>query len=131
MEFSQEQIRERVIQALAKSLTRSPDDIHGGDSLVNDLGFDSLDFLDLMFALEKTFKVKIRDAGFDRLLKPTQSEALPPHLTDDEIRAMTPIMPNLAQRSQQGPVARNAIIGLMTADSLVNMVALKLNAQGS
>lgn len=129
MEFTQEQIRVHIIEALAKSLTRAPDTIHGDDTLINDLGLDSLDFLDVMFALEKRFKVKIRDAAFDRLLKPTQHEALPPCLTDEEVKAMSPIIPALAQRAQTGRVPRNSIISMLTVDSLVNMVRLKMEAQ--
>lgn len=126
MEFNQDQIRAFVIQALARSLTRNPEEIKATDTLINDLGLDSLDFLDLMFALEKHFKVKIRDAAFDRLLKPTQNEALPPHLTEEEIQAMLPIIPDLPRRAQAGVIPRNSVISLMTVDSLVNMVALKL-----
>lgn len=126
MEFNQEQIRAFVIQALAKSLTRNPEEIKATDTLINDLGLDSLDFLDLMFALDKHFKVKIRDAAFDRLLKPTQNEALPPHLTEEEIQAMLPIIPDLSKRAQAGVIPRNSIISLMTVDSLVNMVTIKL-----
>jgi acyl carrier protein len=129
MEFNQEQIRVHVIQALAKSLTRNPEEIKATDTLINDLGLDSLDFLDLMFALEKYFKVKIRDAAFDRLLKPTQNEALPPHLTEEEIQAMRPLIPGLEKRAEQGVIPRNSVISLMTVDSLVNMVTLKLEAQ--
>lgn len=131
MEFNQEQIRAYVIQALAKSLTRNPEEIGATDTLINDLGLDSLDFLDLMFALEKYFKVKIRDAAFDRLLKPTQNEALPPHLTDEEIQAMLPLIPGLEKRAELGPIPRNSVISFMTVDSLVNMVMLKLEAQAT
>jgi acyl carrier protein len=130
MGFTQEQIREQVWQALARSLTRSPREIRATDTLVNDLGMDSLDFLDLMFALEKAFQVKIRDADFDRLLKPTQSDTLPPHLTDEEVRAMEPMIPGIVERAQQAQVARNSVLALLTADSLVAMIALKLRAQG-
>jgi acyl carrier protein len=129
MEYSPEQIRAFVIQALAKSLTRNPEEIKAADTLINDLGLDSLDFLDLMFALEKYFKVKIRDAAFDRLLKPTQNEALPPHLTEEEIQAMRSLIPGLEKRAEQGPIPRNSVISLMTVESLVNMVMLKLEAQ--
>ena len=129
MDFNQEEIRTFVIQALAKSLTRNPEGIQTTDTLINDLGLDSLDFLDLMFALEKHFKVKIRDAAFDRLLKPTQNEALPPHLTTEEIQAMRPLIPGLEKRAQEGVIPRNSVISLMTVDSLVNMVTIKLEAQ--
>ncbi|MBI2095220.1 MAG: acyl carrier protein [Candidatus Omnitrophica bacterium] len=33
--------------------------IHPGSSLIKDLGAESIDFLDIVFRLEKTFKIKI------------------------------------------------------------------------
>lgn len=129
MDYSQEQIRSHVIQALARSLTRNPEDIKGTDTLINHLGLDSLDFLDLMFALEKMFKVKIRDADFDRLLKPTQNAELSPYLSAEEVQAMSAIIPGLPKKAQEGQIPRNSVISMMTVNSLVNMIALKLEAQ--
>lgn len=130
MEFSQDQIREKVIQALAKCLAKNPDAIQGPNTLIQDLGLDSLDFLDLMFALEKSFAVKIRDEDFDRLLKPTQNETLPPNLTADEIIVMSRFIPVLEQKAKDGGIPRNSVISMMTTDTLVSMIAFKLNAQG-
>lgn len=128
MEFSNEQIGQQVIQSLGRCLARSSDGIKLTDTLINDLGLDSLDFLDLMFALEKTFKVKIRDADFDRLLKPTQNETLPADLLPEEVSAMARFIPALEQRAREGAVPRNSVISMMTVESLVKMVAFKLNA---
>lgn len=127
MEAGRDEIRDKVVQALAKCLAKNPEEIKDGDALVQDLGLDSLDFLDLMFALEKVFKVKIRDADFDRLLKPTQNEAIPPYLSEEEIKSMSRFIPDLATKVEAGPVPRNSVISMMTTDSLVTMVAFKLN----
>ncbi|MEI6807274.1 MAG: acyl carrier protein [bacterium] len=131
MGLSESQIRDVVIQSLGKCLARNPDEIKGPDTLVQDLGLTSLDFIDLMFALEKSFKVRIRDADFDRLLKPTQDEALPPNLGAEEIENLSRFIPSLNQRVKDGPVPRNSVISMMTTDTLVNMIAFKLAAQGS
>ena len=50
MDSNDTQIRDQVIQALARCLARQASDITPGDRLVEDLGLDSLDFIDLMFA---------------------------------------------------------------------------------
>lgn len=131
MDFSENLIREKVMQALAKCLARNLEDLKGGDRLIHDLGLDSLDFLDLMFALEKAFQVKIRDEDFDRLLKPTQNEALPPNLTPEEVTAMARFIPGLDQQALEKPIPRNSVLSMMTADTLVNMIAFKLKARGS
>lgn len=130
MAFSPDQIRDVVIQALARCLVRNANEIKGSDTLVQDLGLTSLDFIDLMFTLEKSFKVKIRDDDFDRLLKPTQDEALPPHLSEEEVRNLGRFIPALPRRAEEGPVPRNSIISMMTTDTLVNMIAFKLSSHG-
>jgi acyl carrier protein len=127
MEMGRDEIREKVVQALGKCLARNPEEIKDGDALVQDLGLDSLDFLDLMFALEKVFRVKIRDADFDRLLKPTQNETIPPHLSEEEVKSMSRFIPSLTAKAETGPVPRNSVISMMTTDSLVAMVSFKLN----
>ena len=129
MELSQEQIRAQVIEALARCVARNAAGIKGSDMLIQDLGLDSLDFLDLMFALERTFKVKIRSEDFDRLLKPTQNETTPPYLSDEDVRAMGRFIPGLEEKAREGRIPRNTVISMMTADTLVNMIAAKLGQQ--
>lgn len=124
------QIREGVIQALARCLARNASEIRDEQLLVSDLGLDSLDFLDLMFTLEKTFAVRIRDEDFNRLLKPTQNDALPPHLSEEEVKAMAQFIPGLEQKAQERPIGRNSVLSLMTADSLVRLVAFKIKSSG-
>jgi acyl carrier protein len=130
MDCDSQKIREGVIQALAKCLARNASEIRGEHLLINDLGLDSLDFLDLMFALEKTFAVRIRDEDFNRLLKPTQNDSLPPHLSAEEVKAMAQFIPGLEQKAQSCPIARNSVLSLMTADSLARLVAHKLGSGG-
>jgi acyl carrier protein len=127
MEFSEDQIREGVVQAVARCLARSADGIGMQDALVGDLGMDSLDFIDLMFTLEKTFKVKIRDGDLDRLLKPTRAEAQELYLSAEEVEGLSRFMPDLAAKAKAESIRRNAVISMMTADSLARMVAFKLN----
>ena len=126
MTYSHDEMRARVIEALARCLVRNADEIRGSDTLVERLGLDSLDFLDLMFTLEKTFQTRIRDADFDRLLKPTQDEALPADLSPAEVQAMSRFIPALEQKAHDGGIPRNSVISLMTVDALVSMITCKL-----
>lgn len=127
MEFSEDQIREGVVHAVARCLARSADGIGMQDALVGDLGMDSLDFIDLMFTLEKTFKVKIRDGDLDRLLKPARAEAQELYLSAEEVEGLSRFMPDLAAKARAESIRRNSVISMMTADSLARMVAFKLN----
>ena len=52
-------IEEKVIGVLAEALDRDPASIRLHDSLIDDLGAESIDFLDIQFQLEAAFGVKL------------------------------------------------------------------------
>jgi acyl carrier protein len=54
-----EEVFEKVKQALVDALSVEPDDITESATLFNDLGAESIDFLDIIFRLEKAFNIKI------------------------------------------------------------------------
>jgi acyl carrier protein len=57
--MSREEVFDKVKQALVDALSVEPDEITDDATLFNDLGAESIDFLDIIFRLEKTFNVKI------------------------------------------------------------------------
>src|ERR1700693_2101254 len=56
---SQEQIFEKVRAALVDALGVDEDEVTPEATLVGDLGAESIDFLDIVFRLEKAFNIKI------------------------------------------------------------------------
>ena len=122
------EIREKVIQALCVSLALNPEHIKDDSRLIEDLNMDSLDFLDLLFGLETAFQTKIRDADFDRVLRPDKSEAAleGEFLTPEEIAELAPIMPALHEAAQTRQVARREMFSFITVDTLVKMISSKL-----
>lgn len=56
---SQEQIFEKVRTALVDALGVDEDEVTPEATLVGDLGAESIDFLDIVFRLEKAFDIKI------------------------------------------------------------------------
>src|ERR1700693_2316250 len=56
---SQEQIFEKVRAALVDALGVDEDEVTPEATMVGDLGAESIDFLDIVFRLEKTFNIKI------------------------------------------------------------------------
>jgi len=93
---------------------------------------DSLDFLDIMFCLESEFDMKIRDADFDRVLRPDKSEAAleGEFLTDEEINRLAPIIPLLDDAAKIKKVPRSDLFSFVTVETLVTMVNRKV-MQGS
>jgi acyl carrier protein len=49
----------RVAQTIADALGKEPADVRPDASLIEDLGAESIDFLDIVFRLERGFKIKI------------------------------------------------------------------------
>lgn len=49
----------KVQQTLSEALGIAKTDIHPTSSIVRDLGAESIDFIDIIFRLEKTFDIKI------------------------------------------------------------------------
>ena len=52
-------LKARVIAIVAETLSVDPADVHPHSSLLDDLGAESIDFLDLLFRLETAFQVDI------------------------------------------------------------------------
>src|ERR1044071_4745034 len=58
-----------VRSCIADSLAIDEREIDNNSRLIDDLGADSLDFLDIIFALEKKFSIKLRDPGVELLAR--------------------------------------------------------------
>lgn len=54
---------------IADCMVRKSDDIQLKSKLIAELGMDSLDFLDVIFAIEKKFGIKFRNGEFEKLLR--------------------------------------------------------------
>ncbi len=59
MAITEEEIFEKVREALEEALGVDEDEVVPEATLVGDLGAESIDFLDIVFKLEKSFDIKI------------------------------------------------------------------------
>ena len=59
MAMSREEIFSRVKETLVEALGVDEDEVNGAATLTGDLGAESIDFLDIVFRLEKAFNIKI------------------------------------------------------------------------
>lgn len=64
--MNRDEIVRGVCQCVAAVVDVDPATIRETDSIIDDLGADSLDLLDLVFHLEQRFKVKITPRGIER-----------------------------------------------------------------
>jgi acyl carrier protein len=58
-----------ISQLIAECVVISVDSIKPTSRLIDELGLDSLDFLDVVFSIEKKFGIKFRDGQFEKLLR--------------------------------------------------------------
>lgn len=60
-------MKEKVKELIAEQLCLSPDDIADDADIVDDLGADSLDVVEMLMLLEDNFSIKIPDNQVDKL----------------------------------------------------------------
>ncbi|APV50711.1 hypothetical protein BWI17_14065 [Betaproteobacteria bacterium GR16-43] len=117
-----------VADLLADSLAIDAARIQPDSRLIDDLGMDSLDFVELVFSLERRFDVKMRSAELDMLLRAefdpkrlVEGRYLPP----EDVARMLEWMPNLA-RADAARVTPRDLYGFISVESLVRLVDRRL-----
>ena len=116
---------------LADSLAIEPSGIGLESRLIDDLGADSLDFVDLMFAIEREFGVKLREADLNFLAKLDFSSPAVMRdgvLTPETIAALAPLMPALQRVADPTRVTPGQLFSLLTVETLCLMIERRLPA---
>jgi acyl carrier protein len=126
----------RVRAMVADSLAVDEAGVALQSRLVDDLGADSLDFLDMMFTLEKTFRIGVREAEFDFLSRLDFSDPAVMRdgfLTRETIEKLLPRLPALANVPDRARITPAQIFSLITVETLCRIVeqALERAAGGA
>jgi len=132
MTMSRDDIFEKVRDVLVEALSADDDEVTSDASLTADLQAESIDFLDIVFRLEKTFSTP------DKPFKIPQGELFPENLmenpewvqngqfTDAGMDTLREKMPHVSFDDFDRDI--NKIAALITVDSIVNFVERKLAA---
>ena len=97
--------------------------------LIDDLGADSLDFIDMVFTLEKKFGIKIREEEFDFLsrLDFSSPEVMRDgFLTVETVEKLRPRLPGLGELADPARVTPKDLFGLLTVETLCDLVQTRL-----
>ena len=97
--------------------------------LIDDLGADSLDFIDMVFTLEKKFGIKIREEEFDFLSRLDFSSAevmRDGFLTVETVEKLRPRLPGLGELADPAQVTPKDLFGLLTVETLCDLVQTRL-----
>jgi len=125
-----EEIFEKVRDTMIDALGVDDDEVTPEATLTGDLGAESIDFLDIVFRLEKNFSIKIpRGELFPENLTSADSSFVADGLvTDSGIAELRQRMPHAdVDKLAADPKVEN-IQELFTVQMIVNFLAAKLEA---
>jgi acyl carrier protein len=129
MALSRDEIFENVQEVLVDALGLDDDEVTPEATLMGDLGAESIDFLDIVFRLEKAFDIKVpREELF-----PAESVLNNPEfvsggkLTEKGLAEIKDKMPHTDLSEFEKNPDVNKIADLFTVDAIVNFIDTKVN----
>jgi len=130
MAMSRDEIEQQVREVLIEALGVDDDEVTTEATLMGDLGAESIDFLDIVFRLEKAFEIKIpREELFPAEDLMNNSELI--HngkLTENGLAVLREKMPHTDLSKFEEDPDINKMGDLFTVNAIINYVENKLNA---
>ena len=128
MPMSDEAIFQKVQEALVDALGVDEDEVTAEAKISEDLGAESIDFLDITFRLEKAFGIKIPRGELipDNLLNNPEF-VKDGRLTDDGVAQLKQRMPHADLSEFENDPAVDRIMDLFTVQTICNYVRTKVN----
>ncbi len=130
MAISRDEIFQEVQEVLVDALGVDDDEVTTAATLMGDLGAESIDFLDIVFRLEKAFGIKIpREELF-----PAESLINNPEfvsngkLTETGLSELREKMPHTDFAAFENDPDINKLGDLFTVSAIINYVETKLNS---
>ncbi len=121
---TREDIFQKVQSTLVDALVVDPEEVRPEATLTGDLGAESIDFLDIVFRLEKTFNIKIpRGDLFPEDVLTDPSFVQDGRLTAAGAEELKKRMPWAADHITEGLDIQD----LFTVDMIVRFIEMKLN----
>jgi len=116
---------EEVVRAIvAESLSRPIEEVRPGSNLREELGAESLDFLDIVFRVERAFAIQITRGEMERAARGDMSEeefAPGGVVSEKGLTRLRELMPEAKDRIVPG-LRPTQILGLFTVQTFVNLV---------
>lgn len=123
-QLSNAEIEEAVRKIVAESLGRKTDDVRLDSVLMADLGAESLDFLDIVFRLERDFSIEITRGEMERASRGdmSQEEFAPGGVISEAgLARLRELMPEARDRITPG-LRPSTILTLFSVQTFANMV---------
>ncbi len=127
MPMSREEIFSGVQETLTEALGVDEDEVVGEATLTGDLGAESIDFLDVVFRLEKVFNIKVpRGELFPENILNNPKFVNGKKLTTDGLAELRKRMPHADLTGFENNPQVDRIAELFTVDSIVRYVESKV-----
>jgi acyl carrier protein len=126
-------VEDAVRAIVAEALGRTLDQVPSTANLMDDLGAESLDFLDIVFRIEREFGIQITRGEMEGAARGdmTDEEFAPAGLISDAgLARLRELLPESAARIQPGLRPRE-ILGLFTVQTFANLVHGKRAGQSA
>jgi acyl carrier protein len=127
IDIDEKELPGRVCNIVAASLGCDGTKVQPSSCLMDDLGAESLDFLDIVFELERAFDIQITRGEMERAARGDMSEeefAPGGVVSEAGLARLRQLMPEVKERIKPGlrPVQ---ILGLFTVQTFINLVVAK------
>ena len=129
MTMTRDEVFGKIRALVADSLAIKADGITPQSRLTADLGADSLDFIDIIFLIEKKFSIKVRDGELDFFSKldfssPTVMKQ--GFLTQETVESLKGWLPTLERVPDPARVTPSQLFSMITLETLCILVEGKL-----
>ena len=116
-----------VQQAIVGALGVSEDEASPDATLMDDLGAESIDLLDILFRIERSTGVKIQASDLGEYIQggipDDQFSDADENITDEGLQQLKKVMPQIDTAALAGNLNANDVIKLFTVQNLGDMVA--------
>lgn len=122
-----------VRECIAEALSVEVADVRPESNLMDDLGADSLAFLDIVFQIEQAFDIEITRGEMEKAARGDMSEdefAPDGVISEAGLERLRTLMPEASERITEG-LKPQMILSLFTTQTFVNMVKGKREAESA
>ena len=130
--MNREEVFNGVCRCLGEALDISPSTIGIGDHVIDDLGADSLDLLDLIFRLEQEFRIKIKTGDLERRARerlggtPLEIDGV---YTPEALEQLRQAMPEVPPEELKGDVHTSELPRKFRVETFVNLAIRLMEEQ--
>lgn len=126
--MTRDEIYHKVRDVLVEALGVDEDEVNPTASLVGDLGAESIDILDIVFQLERTFGFKIAQGElFPENVAQDPRYVQNGRITAEGLAALKGRLPHVDFTEFEKDPQISKVLSVFTVNTLVNFVAKKLN----